>query len=196
MSDLTFTNSTQAIPRDADLPAEFNITAKSSTDIWSKPPSTERFNAPILHKTAPLSTFKKARVAVSAHWSKLYDQGGLLFVVNNPDGSRKWVKTGIEFVDDKANVSTVAKDRWADWSLLPIIPTGGHAATIEMVREDGSLWIYLNEGLKRTPIREVTWAFEDEGEKECWIGSYAAKPSADGPDLVVSFRHLVIDLSH
>jgi regulation of enolase protein 1 (concanavalin A-like superfamily) len=195
MSGLKFTNSTQDVPREADLPTEFSITATSSTDVWSKPPSTEAFNAPILHKTVPLSTFHKARVAVSANWVQLYDQGGLIFVVNSPDGTRKWVKTGIEFVDNTANVSTVAKDRWADWSLLPIIPAGGHAATIEMVREDGSLWIYLNQGLKRTPIREVTWAFEDEGEKECWIGIYAAKPSKDGPDLVVSFRHLVIDLS-
>lgn len=100
-------------------------------------------------------------------------------------------------MDDKANVSTVAKDRWSDWSLLPIIPPGGHGATIEMVREDGSLWIYLNQGVKRTPIREVTWAFEDEDEGiECWVGIYAARPSAEGGDLVVSFRHLVIDLSH
>ena len=31
----------------------------------------------------------------------------------------KWIKTGIEFYEGKALVSTVVRDRWADWSLYP-----------------------------------------------------------------------------
>jgi regulation of enolase protein 1 (concanavalin A-like superfamily) len=114
--------------------------------------------------------------------------------MNCADGSRKWVKTGVEFVDGKPHVSTVAKDNWADWSLLPI-PSGGQAATIEMAREAGTLWIYLVEGIRREPIREVTWVFQEESTTECWIGVYAAKPSAEGEDLEAIFEQLEIDLS-
>ena len=32
----------------------------------------------------------------------------------------KWLKAGIEFADERANLSTVAATEWADWSLLPL----------------------------------------------------------------------------
>ncbi|KAL1965002.1 hypothetical protein VTN77DRAFT_6202 [Rasamsonia byssochlamydoides] len=193
MPGFTFVNTTQKVPSDETIPVEFSITAPPSTDIWAKPPSTIRFNAPILYKAIPLKSFKRARVAIAANWKTLYDQGGLLLVIHGPGDEKKWIKTGIEFTEGKPHVSTVAKDRWADWSLLPV-PSGGNAATIEIAREsDGSLWVYLVEGILRAPIREVTWAFEGEATAECWIGTYAAKPSKEGGDLVVDFRHLVIE---
>lgn len=197
MSRFTFTNTDREAP--ISLPTEFTITAPPSTDIWRKPPSTHSFTAPILHCTLPLSTFSKARVAVSAKWGTLYDQGGLILVLPQPDGTNKWVKTGIEFVHGQANVSTVAADRWADWSLLPLANEEGSSVTVEMAKEkDGSLWVYVIEGVKRKPIREVTWVFEEfkqegEGERECWVGAYAAKPSKDGEGLEVNFGHLVIE---
>jgi len=40
--------------------------------------------------------------------------------VRGGEERRKWVKTGIEFTHGKPHVSTVACDRWADWSLLPM----------------------------------------------------------------------------
>lgn len=89
----------------------------------------------------------------------------------------------------------VAKDRWADWSLVAM-PSGGQAATIELVREehDNTLWVYLVEGLSRVPLREVTWAFEQEETAECWIGAYAARPTSTTDDeLVVDFRHFMVE---
>lgn len=194
MAGFTFVNSKEKVPGEGDIPVEFTIKASPSTDVWSKPPSTVRFNAPILYKSARLSSFKRAKVSLVANWTNEYDQGGLILVINGPGGSQQWIKTGIEFVKEKSHISTVAKDRWADWSLLPV-PSGGPAATIEMVREqDGSLWIYLFEGIQRVPVREVTWAFEDDDKKECWIGTYVARPSDKGGDLVVNFRHFTVDL--
>ncbi|OAX79259.1 hypothetical protein ACJ72_06424 [Emergomyces africanus] len=176
MSDFKFTFSDQAVPSASDLKAGFVIKANPSTDIWAKPPSTHRFNSPILHKTVPLSSFQRASVHISAKWSTLYDQGGLILVLNRDDGTQKWVKTGIEFVDGKPHVSTVGKDNWADWSLLPMPPGNETGARIEMVREKGvTLWIYLIEGEERKRIRQVTWAFGDEESTECWVGVYAAK---------------------
>ena len=120
--------------------------AHPATDVWAKPRNTFSFNAPILYQTVPLQSFRRARVAFNAQWTQQYDQGGLIIVLNNVDGSQKWVKTGIEMTHGKPHLSTVSKDRWADWRLLPA-PSGGQAATIELVREpDDSLWVYLVEG--------------------------------------------------
>jgi len=191
MSKFRYTNAgDQEAPE--ELPNEFTVSASSNTDIWLKPPSTDSFNAPILYRTCPLKSFRKARVAIQANWQKQYDQGGLVLVVKKSDGSRQWIKTGIEWYDETANISTVAADRWADWSLLPL-PSGGQAATVEMERAaDDSLWIYLIEGVKRTPIREVTWVFENE-DAECWIGAYAARPAEGEGNLAVKFVHLVVE---
>ncbi|KAL4927379.1 uncharacterized protein BDV17DRAFT_292603 [Aspergillus undulatus] len=193
MGGFKFANSNDQVPGNGALPAEFTIKAPASTDVWAKPPSTERFNAPILYKSISLDTFKRARVAFSAHWSQKYDQGGLILVLNRADGSRKWVKTGIELTHGKPHLSTVTRDRWADWSLLPV-PSGGAGATLEVVREpDDSLWIYLVEGVSKSPIREVTWVFAEEDVADAWIGFYAARPSSEGGDLIVHFASEIID---
>ncbi|KAK2811128.1 hypothetical protein FQN50_002464 [Emmonsiellopsis sp. PD_5] len=194
MSNYQFAFSDQPVPSTEALTIGFTIKASPSTDIWAKPPSKLPFNSPILYKSAPLPSFKRARVHISANWGTLYDQGGLILVLNRADGTRKWIKTGIEFVNNKPHVSTVAKDNWADWSLLSI-PSGGREATIEMQRVDAALWIYLIEGAEKTPIREITWPFIDEETTECWIGPYVAKPSSDGQDLEVTFKDLEIELA-
>ena len=195
MSELKIINSDGPIPGNGTPPPEFVLKANAATDLWSKPPSTIRFNAPIIYQTVPIQSFKRARVAVNALWSQQYDQGGLIIVLNNADGSQKWVKAGIELTHGRPHLSVVTKDRWADWSLLPV-PSGGPAATIELVREsDNSLWIYLVEGVQKSPIREITWVFSEENVKECWVGVYAARPSREGGDLSVNFGHLIIDLA-
>jgi hypothetical protein len=194
MSQFLFVNTEDDIPGDGIPPAQFSIKATPSTDIWAKPPDTHRFTAPILYQPVPLQSFKRARVAFNALWKHKYDQGGLIIVLRNNDGNHKWVKAGIELTHGKPHLSAVAKDRWADWSLLPV-PSGGGAATLEMVREaDDSLWIYLVEGVQKSPIREVTWVFHEENVQECWVGVYAARPGAEGGELEVNFGHLVIDL--
>lgn len=193
MAGFAFANSLDKVPGNGALPAEFTIKAYPETDVWAKPPSTERFTAPILYKSVTLDKFKRARVAFSGNWTQKYDQGGLILVLNGADGNRKWVKTGIELTHGKPHLSVVTKDHWADWSLLPV-PSGGAGATLEVVREsDDSLWVYLVEGVQKAPIREVTWVFTEADIRDLWIGVYAARPSSDGGDLVVNFASLVID---
>ncbi|OOF90805.1 hypothetical protein ASPCADRAFT_211758 [Aspergillus carbonarius ITEM 5010] len=193
MTKFTFANSSQKAPGDGILPAEFAIKAAPATDAWSKPPSTDIFNAPILYQTVPLKSFKRVRVAFNALWQQNYDQGGLILVLHGPGGTRKWVKTGIELTRGRPHLSTVTKDKWADWSLQPV-PSGGGAATLELVKEaDNSLWIYLVEGIQKSPLREITWIFEEPDVQDFWVGLYAARPSKEGGDLVVNFGHLIIE---
>ena len=205
MAEYILINSSRTAPA-TPLPLNLTLSARPHTDIWRKPPSTNVFNAPILYRQIPLSSFRRARVAIHADWKTLYDQGGIILVAPQPDGSEKWVKTGIEFYGNRANVSTVAADRWADWSLLPLSHSGsGNMVTIEIAREEKgdtlgpALWIYVIEGVERRPIREVSWFFEDaDGGPEAWIGLYAAKPNPDTipghekDELDVMFTHFVV----
>jgi regulation of enolase protein 1 (concanavalin A-like superfamily) len=186
------------------LPAEFSIIAEPGTDLWRKPPSHCKFDAPMLYQKVKLDSLKAARVTVSANWKTLYDQGGLVLVLPQKEGPRKWVKAGIEFSHGKVHASTVACDAWADWSLsMQQLP--GNIFTIELEREvvDGkpgsTLWVYGYEGAERLPLREVTWVFEKADQAEdCWIGAFAAKPTRDEDDpnkaLEVSFSHFEIEL--
>lgn len=195
----------QSLNYSAELPAAsttaFQLTARFSTDIWRKPPATEEYTAPILFKELPLSSLKRARIIISAPWSDLFDQGGIILAVG-PDKNvpTKWVKSGIEFYKGRPMVSTVVKDNWADWSL---VAARGEKTTIELEREveDGvpgtTLCVYHVEGDVRTPIREVTWIFHDMEDKMCWVGAYAAKPqpNKDVPDksLTVNFEGFEIE---
>lgn len=125
-------------------------------------------------------------------------------------------------MNGKVNLSTVACDRWADWSLTPLPETYGNAAagpeavTIEMERYviDGeaadTLAIYVVQKLKneeaepverRQLVREVTWVFEPalvEKDSECWVGVMAAKPTRDEDEperaLEVTFEDLEIEM--
>ena len=193
MSEYHFTNYDGTPPK--ELPTKFSLTAKADTDIWSKPPNTRLFNAPILHRTMAISSFHKARVAVQAHWNTNHDHAGLIFVLPQKDGQMKWVTAGVLYKkNDKNAIATVAQDRWADWARYDLPKGPSRQATIEMEKRDRGLNIYYIEGVQRNLVRKVPWAFEDE-EAECWIGVYAAKPheSKDGKSLEVTFDHLVIE---
>jgi regulation of enolase protein 1 (concanavalin A-like superfamily) len=177
-------------------PSHITITPSISvaTDIWRKPgpPKIDTFNAPVLYRSIPLKKFQSVRITVAAKWRELYDQGGLVFILPAEKGKekeRKWIKSGIEFYEGEAYVSTVACDRWADWSLVQTgiknLDSGEKEVTLEMERreKDATLWVYVVDGEKKVPVREVTWALSDidrngdGGEKVCWVGVYAATPT-------------------
>ena len=106
--DFKYENCTDTPP--AGDSTSFKLTTSASIDIWRKPPSLDVFNAPILYKPILISSFRRARVTVSANWQTLYDQGGLVFIMPQADGSKKWIKSGIEYYKDEVFVSTVAAD--------------------------------------------------------------------------------------
>ncbi|CAE6508967.1 unnamed protein product [Rhizoctonia solani] len=181
------------------------VNALPGTDLWRKPPSTVSTNAPAYITYRPLHKFKRARVKVGADWTRLYDQGGLVFYINSKgldeEKYESWVKTGIEMFDGKPNVGTVATPLggYSDWSL---VPTGGKNATLEVVPEQGgpSLYVYLVEGEAKTLVREVTWVFQDKHDLLLGVGVYAARPTkADGEEsgkgelLPVRFEGLEIE---
>jgi regulation of enolase protein 1 (concanavalin A-like superfamily) len=52
-------------------------------------------------------------------YETLYDQAGLMIRLD----ADRWIKTGIEFVDESMNFSTVVTNDTSDWSLIPLSDT-------------------------------------------------------------------------
>ena len=199
-------NISSETPPERSIEGKFTIRASAPTDIWHKPPDLDVFDAPILYKPLPISTFKSARVSATGDWKTLYDQGGMVLVLppSKSGGQRRWIKAGIEFYGNKPRMSVVAADQWADWSLLPLSEADEKDGkmTVEMEREqekDGS-WgsvlriLLVGENGEKMPIREVTWAFHDVDEsEEMWVGMMAAKPTKDErEELIVTLEGFAI----
>ncbi|KAK0636996.1 hypothetical protein B0T17DRAFT_482064 [Bombardia bombarda] len=194
----------------------FTISAAPDTDIWRKPPTHDVFNAPTgsppgTNSTyGPLPSFISAHASFSFAWKEQYDQGGLLLSFRQRSSSApwsipaKWIKTGIEFYNGQPMLSTVACDRWADWSVTPLTtaPSKQHDTrtdetetetetdakktwTTLLIQKEGdengvSLWVYhvLANGDK-VPLREITWVYgdADPGQWDLEVLAMAARPA-------------------
>ncbi|CAF9907832.1 MAG: hypothetical protein GOMPHAMPRED_005998 [Gomphillus americanus] len=178
----------------SDLSKPFTLTTPANTDLWRSDEHKDAHNAPAFYRVIKTSSFKRLAVTISANWTDLYDQGGILLLWPNTTNAaeanapkQKWIKAGIEMVGGQAQFSCVVCDRFSDWSLHPL----EGKQRIEAVREGDALWILA--GGKR--IREPKFAFIEErkGDAEMWIGVTAAKPSKEG-ELQVRFEDLEIEV--
>ncbi|KAK3955754.1 hypothetical protein QBC32DRAFT_204498, partial [Pseudoneurospora amorphoporcata] len=175
----------------------FTIRAAPGTDIWRKPPTTNIYNAPTAtpHSTrshGPLTSFLSARGSFSFPWRERYDQAGILLAFrrgNEPlEVPPKWIKTGIEFYQSAPQLSTVATDNWADWSVTPLTsPTEWTTILVEKSGDEHgqSIWVYrivvdeeTGEEKERTALREICWVYglEKQEEWELEVVAMAARP--------------------
>lgn len=181
----------------ATISSHFKIFTPPKTDIWRPSPKQDDFNAPFIYTSIKSSEFKRISVTVSADWKTQYDQGGLLIVWPSSDKTKtKWVKTGIEYFEGRPALSVVGCDRFSDWSLCPLPLIGATHAAVEAVRIEQTLWVYFVFNGERRALREVKWAFlEDrEAEADMWVGTYAAKPTAEADDAEAGIKVVFRDL--
>ncbi|CAE6359146.1 unnamed protein product [Rhizoctonia solani] len=195
-------NVTPGFPASIPINSSSHITVNAlpGTDLWRKPPSTNSVNGPAYLAHRLLNQFKRARMTVSAEWTRAYDHGGLVFHINSPgEKYQSWVKTGIEMFEGKPHVSTVATPEggYADLSLAV---ASGKSATIEVVAERPSMKISPFFCPLRSGIRQVTWAFQENQDLLLGVGIFAARPTktegeetGKGEALVVSFEDLKIE---
>ncbi|KAL9616131.1 MAG: hypothetical protein Q9160_008960 [Pyrenula sp. 1 TL-2023] len=175
----------------------FTLSAGPDTDLWRKPPSTNRTNAvyKTLGKTS-LGNFDSAGVTFHASWKERYDQAGIALFFKQGSGPDKWIKSGVEFYNKKPYVSVVATDAWSDWSITPVAanprqsdPPSSQEITIEARREGDemgpSIWLYqlhLDENgneVDRIPLRECSWVFAQEHGVQLEIAAYTCRPAKD-----------------
>jgi regulation of enolase protein 1 (concanavalin A-like superfamily) len=101
-------------PQWALTDGELLVTTGDKTDFWRK---TEygfiRDDGHFAHRSV-MGDFT-AEVTFVGKYHTLYDQAGLMLRLD----AIRWIKTGIEYVDERMNFSTVVTNDTSDWSFIP-----------------------------------------------------------------------------
>ncbi len=124
----------------------------------------------------------EVKVKVSGEYKERFDQAGLMIRVDKEN----YVKTGIEYVDGKYNLSTVVTHHTSDWSV------------IQLEHPVPFVWI---KAVRRLDAVEIFYSFDDKKYimmRNCWIqdntpvmvGLMAASP--DGNGFKAKFEHFNI----
>ncbi|KAH7169463.1 hypothetical protein DER46DRAFT_645838 [Fusarium sp. MPI-SDFR-AT-0072] len=166
----------------------FTLSATPGNDIWRKPPNWDLFNAASRNlQIGRLDAFKSASICFDAKWEFEYDQTGLILQLESISGTQnpRWIKAGFEFFGNQPQISTVACDRFADWSVIPlsfVTDTKTIRILVERVEDiiGVSLWVYfVQEDGEKFPLREICWVYDEDGTGKDWnlrVGAYASRP--------------------
>ena len=114
----------------------------------------------------------EAKVKISGDYKVRFDQAGLMIRLDHEN----YIKTGIEFVDGKYNLSTVVTHHTSDWSV------------IALDRPVDCIWI---KAVRRLDAVEIFYSFDDKEYvmmRNAWleanhpvkIGMFAACPDGNG----------------
>ncbi|KAI5794042.1 hypothetical protein FPQ18DRAFT_329521 [Pyronema domesticum] len=155
----------------------FDLKIPSGTDLWRKPPAVFSANQPTFYTSLKLSSFASATVKLSLNPEIIYDQAGIVLLW--PGRKERWIKAGVEFVDNKLKKSVVATgvNGWSDWSVAGESDGKNVVITMEREKDKGSA---LNVSCDGEVMRECQWVFEDRGrlenDEKVWVGFYGARP--------------------
>jgi len=114
----------------------------------------------------------ETKVKITGEYKARYDQMGLMLRIDE----KTWIKTGIEYVDNKINISVVVTNNTSDWSV------------IELDYKPKSIWI---KALRRLNAVEIFYSFDDKtytlmrlayfpDKKPVMVGLAAASPDGEG----------------
>ncbi|MDE6526772.1 MAG: DUF1349 domain-containing protein [Muribaculaceae bacterium] len=114
----------------------------------------------------------EAKIKVSADYKVRFDQAGMMIRTD----CRNYIKTGIEYVDGKYNLSTVVTHDTSDWSV------------IKLDRPVDAIWI---KAVRRLDAGEIFYSFDDKEYtlmRNAWleanhpvrVGMFAASPDGEG----------------
>lgn len=114
----------------------------------------------------------EAKVKISGNYKVRFDQAGMMIRIDHEN----YIKTGIEYVDGKYNLSTVVTHHTSDWSV------------IALDRPVEYIWI---KAVRRLDAIEIFYSFDDveytmmrnawmEANRPVKIGMFAACPDGEG----------------
>lgn len=124
----------------------------------------------------------EAKVKLTGDYKARFDQMGLMIRIDH----KHYIKTGIEFVDGKYNVSTVVTNEESDWSVTPLQETPSF------------IWI---KAIRRLDALEVFYSYDDKNyvmtrnaplqdNTPVMVGLMAASP--DGEGFEAKFEHFSV----
>lgn len=114
----------------------------------------------------------EAKVKISGRYKARFDQAGLMIRLDHEN----YIKTGIEFVDGKYNLSTVVTHTTSDWSVISL-PQPVDFIWIKAVRRLDAVEIFYSFDDKDWIMMRNAWV---EANHPVKIGMFAACPDGDG----------------
>ena len=111
-----------------------------------------------------------ATVTIDGEYQVLYDQLGLMLRVSETD----WLKTGTEYTDGAAHLSTVVTREFSDWSVLPgrLGPV-----TIRLTRHAEALRVQFLDGAGRWQLARLAYL---PMPQVCQVGLMCCSPERGG----------------
>lgn len=152
-------------------PAKFVMQVPAKTDYWR----ITHYGFTVDDAPFYYATYGgefEVKVKITGVYKTTFDQMGLMLRTDH----KNWIKTGVEYVDGKQNVSTVVTHNTSDWSV------------IELDKAPKSLWI---KALRRLDAVEVFYSYDDKEYKmirTCYledncpvqVGIMGASPDGEG----------------
>ncbi len=114
----------------------------------------------------------EVKVKITGNYKTRFDQMGLMLRID----SERWIKAGVEFVDNKFNISAVVTDKKSDWSVLQLEKTPSFVWIKAVRRLDAVEFFYSLDDKNYIMIRNAP--FQDN--IPVMIGLMAASPDGDG----------------
>ena len=114
----------------------------------------------------------EAKVKISGDYKVRFDQAGIMIRIDHEN----YIKTGIEYVDGKYNLSTVVTHHTSDWSVIAL-DRPVEAIWIKTVRRLDAIEIFYSFDDKEYHMMRNAWM---EANRPVKIGMFAACPDGNG----------------
>ncbi|MDE5843112.1 MAG: DUF1349 domain-containing protein [Muribaculaceae bacterium] len=120
----------------------------------------------------------EAKLKISGDYKVRFDQAGMMIRIDHEN----YIKTGIEFVDGKYNLSTVVTHHTSDWSVISL-DRPVDAIWIKAVRRLDAIEIFYSFDDKNYQMMRNVWM---EANRPVKIGMFGACPDGDGFNVTFS----------
>ena len=124
----------------------------------------------------------EAKVKITGDYRERYDQAGMMIRIDHEN----YIKTGIEYVDGKYNLSAVVTHHTSDWSVITLdraVPF----IWIKAVRRLDAVEIYYSYDDQTYTLMRITWLQDNTPVQ---VGLMADSP--DGQGFNASFEHFQV----
>ena len=124
----------------------------------------------------------EAKVKIAGDYRERYDQAGMMIRIDHEN----YIKTGIEYVDGKYNLSAVVTHHTSDWSVITLdraVPF----IWIKAIRRLDAVEIYYSYDDQTYTLMRIAWMQDNTPVQ---VGLMAASP--DGQGFNASFEHFQV----
>ena len=124
----------------------------------------------------------EAKVKITGDYRERYEQAGMMIRIDHEN----YIKTGIEYVDGKYNLSAVVTHHTSDWSVITLdraVPF----IWIKAVRRLDAVEIYYSYDDQTYTLMRIAWLQDNTPVQ---VGLMAASP--DGQGFQASFEHFQV----